>query len=234
MFPLDQTLLTQVHATFAEFLQFHPNGIRWIIGGSGAGKSTVSRVVAARCDLLRYDMDAYMFGHWMERYDPVRHPASCAWFHAANPLDFVLSLAPDEFAELYRAANAEMLDLLAQDLLQQPPDQPLLIDGGVTHPSVLLAVLPATWIVCLGTAPGLHSGSWEHDPARQEMHEWIMGLPDPETKWARFLASDRTITATLLREAEAGAIPIILREQGTTVDESAAAVMARWGLAVGS
>ena len=38
-----------------------------------------------------------------------------AWFTAANPLHWMLSLPWAEFDALYRAANAETLDLLADD-----------------------------------------------------------------------------------------------------------------------
>lgn len=109
--------------------------LRWLIGGSGSGKTTLSRTVAARTGIPVYDMDEAFFGRF--RFDPARHPATTAWFAAENPLDWMLSLSWEAFDALYRASNAEMLDLLAADLAGQP-DEPLLIDGGVTHPSVLV------------------------------------------------------------------------------------------------
>jgi hypothetical protein len=172
--------------------------LRWLIGGSGSGKTTLSRTVAARTGIPVYDMDEAFFGRF--RFDPARHPATTAWFAAENPLDWMLSLSWEAFDALYRASNAEMLDLLAADLAGQP-DEPLLIDGGVTHPSVLVGAVPAGRVICLEREEVARARVWDSAANRAEMKAAVLALPDGEVLWPRFLEYDRRMTATIGRES---------------------------------
>ena len=184
---------------------------RWLIGGSASGKSTIARALGARTGIAVYDMDEAVFG-------PVRHPATTAWFTAANPLAWMLSLPWAAFDALYRANNAEMLDLLADDLAGRP-DAPLLIDGGITHPSVLTQVIPAGRIVCLETDDARRRHEWATAPGRAGMKAEILALPDGAALWERFLEYDRQMTATLGRESRAYGIQILRWDESHTVEQ---------------
>ena len=189
---------------------------RWLIGGSASGKSTIARALGARTGIAVYDMDEAVFGR--VRLDPVRHPATTAWFTAANPLAWMLSLPWAAFDALYRANNAEMLDLLADDLAGRP-DAPLLIDGGITHPSVLTQVIPAGRIVCLETDDARRRHEWATAPGRAGMKAEILALPDGAALWERFLEYDRQMTATLGRESRAYGIQILRWDESHTVEQ---------------
>ena len=190
--------------------------LRWLIGGSGSGKSTVTRALAARTGVAVYDMDEAVFGRF--RFDPVRHPATTAWFTAANPLQWMLSLPWAEFDALYCANNAEMLDLLADDLAGRP-DEPLLIDGGITHPSVLTQVIPAGHIVCLATDDARRCHEWETAPGRAGMKGEILALPDGAALWRRFLEYDQRLTDTIGRESRAAGIRVLAWGEDTSVED---------------
>ena len=189
---------------------------RWLIGGSASGKSTIARALGARTGIAVYDMDEAVFGRF--RFDPVRHPATTAWFTAANPLAWMLSLPWAAFDALYRANNAEMLDLLADDLAGRP-DAPLLIDGGITHPSVLTQVIPAGRIVCLETDDARRRHEWATAPGRTGMKAEILALPDGPALWERFLEYDRQMTATLGRESRECGIQILGWDESHTVEQ---------------
>jgi len=199
----------------------------WLIGGSCSGKSTVSRALAARTGVPVYDMDEAVFGCF--RFDPVRHPATTAWFTAGNPLAWMLSLPWDEFDALYRAANAEMLDLLDDDLRGRA-DTPLLIDGGITHPSVLVQVLPPARIVCLEAPEGFAAREWETAAGRAPMRAEILALPDGAALWRRFLDYDRRMTATIGRESRERGIAVVKWGEGNSVQELSERVEGRPGL----
>ena len=190
--------------------------LRWLIGGSASGKSTIARTLGARTGIAVYDMDEAVFGRF--HFDPIRHPATTAWFTAANPLAWMLSRPWAEFEALYRANNAEMLDLLAGDLAGRP-DAPLLIDGGITHPSVLTQVIPAGRIVCLETDDARRRHEWATAPGRAGMKAEILALPDGAALWERFLEYDRQMTATLGRESRECGIQILRWDESHTVEQ---------------
>ena len=193
MFDVDTKLLERAAAVL-----HGRKALTWLIGGSGSGKTTLSRTVAERTGIPIYDMDEAFFGRF--RFDPARHPATTAWFAAENPLGWMLSLPWPEFDALYRASNAEMLDLLADDLAGRP-DEPLLIDGGVTHPSVLVHAIPAARILCLERAEAERAREWETAACRAEMKAAVLALPDGAAMWTQFLEYDRRMTDTIGRES---------------------------------
>ena len=213
MFSLNETLLTRSRAVLTAW----PD-VLWLIGGSGSGKSTISRAIRERTGITVYDMDEAVFGRF--RFDPVRHPATTAWFTAANPLAWMLSRPWAEFDALYRANNAEMLDLLAADLAGRP-DEPLLIDGGITHPSVLTQVIPAARVLCLERDEAQRAGEWHTAPGRVAMRDEILALPDGAVLWPRFQEYDRRMTETLSRESRACGIQVISWAEGDPVDRVA-------------
>jgi hypothetical protein len=160
-------------------------------------------------------MDEVVFGRF--RFDPDRHPATTAWFTAANPLHWMLSLPWPEFDALYRAANAEYLDLLAGDLAGRP-DEPLLIDGGITHPTVLTQVIPAGRVVCLERAETQRATEWDTAPGRAAMKAEVLALPDGDALWQRFREYDRRLTETIGRESRACGIEVQSWDDGETVE----------------
>lgn len=219
MFTLDTDLLDQARAVLAErpFLF-------WLIGGACTGKSTLARAISDARGIPVYDMDEHVYGTYMPRYTPARHPACTAWFTAPNPLAYVLALDWPAFNALNRATNAEFLDLLADDLAQLPPDQPLLVDGGFTHPSVLVRVAPPHRIACVAVTAQMAAHTWETAPDRAEMRAWIGALVEPEAQWQRFLRYDRLMSETLEVESREHGIEVFWRGEETAVDSLAAAI----------
>lgn len=212
-FVTNHTLLQQ-----ARHRLWERRNLRWFIGGSGSGKTTLSRALAAQTGIRVYDMDEAFFGRF--QVDPQRHPATTAWFAAENPMGWMLSLSWAEFDALYRAANAEMLDLLADDLAGQP-DESLLIDGGITHPTVLAEVVPADRVICLERDEAARAREWETAGSRAEMKASVLALPDGAEMWRRFREYDRRMTATIGRESRECGIRVVAWDQTTGVEDLA-------------
>lgn len=212
IFQVDYDLLDSARVRLAS-----RDDLFWLIGGSCTGKSTLSQAIAAEYGIQRYDMDARIYGDFIPRYCPSRHPVSTRYFSAENPFAWALSLTAAELDSLNRAANAEYLDLLAEDLDDRNLQGPLLIDGGITHPSVLVEVFAPSQICCLEIDETQRLACWEESPERAEMRAWTDALPDPPTKWAHFLSLDRMISWTIVKESRAAGITILRREPDVTV-----------------
>ena len=202
----------------------------WIVGGAGSGKTTVCQSLSARFDLPVYDMDAHIYGAYHGRFTSERHPVNRAWASAENMLAWQLAMSWDEFDSFNRAALAEYVDLLAEELAGQPRDAGLIIDGGICTPALLAEVLPPRQIVGL-SAPGLSSIEiWEGNAERAAMKEMIVQLPAGEDAWQNFLAFDEAITRTILAECSAAGIAVCTRRASEPVADFAGRVARVLGL----
>ena len=199
--------------------------IYWVIGGACSGKSTVCQAISTQKNIPVYDMDAHSFGVYMERYTWERHPASKTWFSAGNPLAWALSLSWREFGELYRAANAEYLDLFAKDVAETSTESVLIVDGGVTHPSVLAQVIPPERIFCIEVDVEQSARMWNEDEGRVVMKQLVLDLPDGEAMWRRFLEFDRAISENIVDESRSAGIRVFRRDDGLSVAELTRIVM---------
>ncbi len=225
MFDVNQELIGKARA-----ILFERNNIYWVIGGACTGKSTICRAIAESKGIKLYDMDEHIFGRYLDRYSAERHPASKAWFSAENPLAWVLSLSEDEFDALNRTANAEYLDLLADDLAKTDPQRPVLIDGGVTHPAIIAQAIPPENLFGLEIPTAAAAKIWETSPVRADMKQWIYALPKPEEMWIKFLAFDQLISQTIGRECRESHIKTFLRNNSTSVAELARIVAHHFGI----
>lgn len=198
------------------------DGLYWLIGGSCSGKSTLSRALAVRLGVERYDVDEAVFGRF--QFDPQRHPATAAWSSADDPFGWMLSHDWETFSALYRATNAETLDLLAGELAGRPA-APLIVDGGISHPSVLAQVIPAGRIICLETTDEMRAREWETAEGRAWMKNRVLSMPDGEGMWRRFLEYDRRLTELIGRESREWGIPVFAWDAGTTVEQLAERVI---------
>ncbi|MCO5196408.1 MAG: hypothetical protein M9941_01370 [Anaerolineae bacterium] len=225
LFEPDQQLITKARSVFAKLEQLY-----WVIGGAASGKSTICAALAARFDVELIDMDARTYGSFFGRYDPVRHPASTAWLSAENPLAYLLNMTWAQFDSYNRTTQTECLDLLADELAELPTNRPLLVDGGITHPSLLVQSLSAEKIVCLSASNALRIHEWETAENRAEMRNWVTSLPNGDAMWQKFLQFDRLMTATMLRESHTTGIVVFERNAATSVDTVSHSVATHFGL----
>ena len=225
LFSLDHDLLTEVRAALSEHKRNY-----WILGGAGSGKSTVCRALAEQLPIIVYDMDAYVFGDFMSRFTGERHPASTAWFSASDPMNWALSLSWTEFNSMYQAASAEYISLFAEDISKGTINEPVIVDGGITHPSVLAEVVPVKRIICLMTAPGLLENVWESSEERLAMKRYVLALENGLSKWNTFQEFDARLTQTALEESELFGIKVISRDEGASASHTASKAAEYFGL----
>jgi len=220
MFEVDRALIREAALRLAS-----ARGLRWVIGGACSGKSTVCQIISRRTGVPVYDMDEHVYGRYMGRYSASRHPASTAWFKRGDGLRWVLSLPWEAFDDLNRATNAEFLDLVAEDVAERYGDRPLLVDGGITHPSVLAAAVDPSRIACLAVDDAESRRIWQEDEARAGMRGAVERLPGVGDGWATFLTFNERMNATIEREAREQGIVVLARTTAESAEDVSRTVM---------
>ena len=99
--------------------------IRWIGGGSGACKSTVSRQLAEKHGLRLYTCDEKQSSH-TARSNPVDHPLLHT-FLATTMDERWAQRTPEEMFRTFHGYQGEGFELLLEDLLEMPTDQLILV-----------------------------------------------------------------------------------------------------------
>ena len=207
--------------------------LRWVVGGSCSGKSAVTRTIASQHGIPVFDMDAHMYGSYLDRYDPARHPACTAWLKRGDGLRWALSLRWEVFDSLNRAVDAEILDLFARDLAERPAGDAMLVDGGISHPGVLAAVLDPARVVCLAVDHAESRRIWDTDVERADMRTAVHALAPDGSAWDTFLRFNDSMSDTMRREAHEHGIAVVTRSSERSIDELAGAVAERLGVGTG-
>ena len=204
--------------------------IRWIGGGSGAGKSTIAGLLAEQYGLSLYHCD-----------DP--RPADAA---RSNPADYPMLHAfiamtmderwvkrtPEEMLRTFHGFNGESFRLILEDLLDLPGDVPVLVEGYQLLPRLVFPLLSrvdqAVWLI--------PTPEWRRTAFSQRGSLWsIAGRTSaPQPALANLLARDALYTAELARQAAALQLSTITVDGSLTVAELAERAARSLGLCHGS
>lgn len=99
--------------------------VRWIAGGTGAGKSTLTRILAQRYDLAVYLGDVAERG-WVARFTPDRHPHAVANQRLSRE-QRAARTGRQRFDGM-ASRHGETIGFVVEDLLAMPADRPILVD----------------------------------------------------------------------------------------------------------
>ncbi|WP_424528973.1 hypothetical protein ACOZ38_04680 [Sphaerisporangium viridialbum] len=113
--------------------------VRWIAGGTGAGKSTLTRVLAERHGALVYDGDHAERGY-IDRCTPQQQPYLCALLR--TPLEHRWTgRTAEEIFQAMPSLHGETFGFVIEDLLTLPADRPVLVDDFRTLPGDVAPLL---------------------------------------------------------------------------------------------
>jgi len=170
--------------------------VRWIGGGSGAGKSTVAQRLAARYNLARYE--AEQFSRHIQRSDPESAPL----VHAFATMDMDerwVTRAPDVMLQTFHGFQGEGFPLVLEDLLALPAGRGVIAEGFTLLPRQVAPLLgnhrAAVWLL---PTPEFRRAALD---ARGSTWAIAGRTSDPERALANLLERDALFTDEVRRQA---------------------------------
>jgi 2-phosphoglycerate kinase len=200
--------------------------VYWIGGGSGAGKSTIARRLAARHGLRLYLTDDVMSDH-ASRSTPEDSPF-LSEFMAMDMDRRWVNRSPETMLETFHWFRGESFGLIVDDLLHLPREPRVIVEGFRLLPRLVkpLLAMPnhAVWL--------LPTPDFRRAAIDSRGSTWAIAgkTSDPERALRNLLERDRMFTERLHEEAKRLELRAI--EVGTTMteDDLAGQVTAAFGL----
>ena len=201
--------------------------VRWVGGGSGAGKTTVSRLLAERVGARLYSTDATIGVH-SDRLEPAKAPLLERFRH----MDMDERWLRRDPVTMYRTFpwfHGEGFDLVLDDLWQLPDDRPILVEGFRLLPQLVRPHLSdlrhAVW---LAPTPAFRRAAFAGRPAQDAF--WLR-TSDPDQALANLLERDRIFTAALAGASVSTGVGLMRVDGTRTIQDMAGQLGARFGLA---
>ncbi|WP_222870214.1 hypothetical protein [Actinomadura decatromicini] len=198
--------------------------MRWIGGGSGAGKSTVARRVASRHSLRVYSTDDAMPDH-AARSTPDDAPYLSA-FKAMSMDERWVNRSPETMLDTFHWFRGEGFGLIVEDLLRLPADTGVVVEGFRLLPRLVEPLLAdpghAVWLL---PTPEFRLAAFDG-------RGWDMPnkTGDPVRARRNLLERDRMFTDLLSAEARRLGLAVIEIDTAMDEDESAERVTRALGL----
>lgn len=190
--------------------------IYWLGGGSGAGKSTIARRLAAEHDLRLYDTDLAMKDHANRCL-----PSDCPRledFKSMTMDERWVERTPEDMLATFHWFNGEGFHLILEDLLRLETNQRVIAEGFRLLPKLVQPSLQsknhAVWLI---PTP-------EFRVVANESRGTVWDIPNktsqPKRARDNLWARDALFTNRLQRETASMGLPMISVDVGHTEDET--------------
>lgn len=183
--------------------------VRWIGGGSGAGKSTIARRLADGHGLRLYSSDDASddaMSEHIHRSNPADEPLLHA-FLAMDMDERWVNRSPTVMFETFHWFQGEGFDLMVEDLLALPEEPPIVAEGFRLLPRLVAPLLSlpnqAVWLV---PTPGFRRTAFD---SRGFTWDIPRKTSNPERALSNLLERDQLFTDAVFKEATALHLHII-------------------------
>jgi 2-phosphoglycerate kinase len=194
--------------------------VRWVGGGSGAGKSTTARAVAARHGLHLLATDDAMADH-ARRCPPQDCPRLQAFIAMTLDQRWV-ERSPQTMLETFPWFAGEGFSLVVEDLLRLPASPGVVVEGFRLLPRLVAPLLAdpsrAVWLL---PTPAFRRAAFD---SRGSTWQIARRTSDPPAALANLLERDRLFTERLAAEVAALGLRALEVDTGTTQDALTALV----------
>ncbi|HEX6797869.1 MAG TPA: hypothetical protein VF116_09185 [Ktedonobacterales bacterium] len=209
-----------------EHLRARLRHVRWIGGGSGAGKTTVARKLAADHGLRLYSCDDSIAEH-ARRSHPADEPLLHA-FLAMSMDERWANRSPSEMFERFPWFQGEGFGLILGDLLALPREPQIVVEGFRLLPRLVAPLLSrpnqAVWLI---PTPEFRRAAFDR---RGFTWDIPRKTSNPERALSNLLARDQLFTDEVFKGATALRLPTIAVDGTLGADELAWRVGAGLGL----
>jgi 2-phosphoglycerate kinase len=201
--------------------------VYWIGGGSGAGKSTIARRIAAQHGLRVYATDEVMADHARRSSHE-----DCPLLHRFMAMDMDerwVNRPPKTMLETFHWFRGEGFNMIIGDLLRLPREPGLIVEGFRLLPRLVKPLLsvPAHAVWLLPT-PDFRQAVVESRGGSAS--GFLAKTTDPERALRNLLERDRMLTDILREETERLELPAIEVDTTMTEDDLAKRVTEVFGL----
>jgi hypothetical protein len=207
---------TSGHAVLRARLQH----VYWIGGGSGAGKSTIARRLAARHGLRLYATDDVMADH-ATRSTPEDSPF-LREFAAMDMDQRWVNRSPETMLETFHWFQGEGFGLIIDDLRRLPAEPGVIAEGFRLLPHLVKPLLAvpghAVWLL---PTPAFRRAAFD---SRGSMREIARKTSDPDRALGNLLERDQMFTERLYSETKRLQLNVIKVDTSTTEDDLAGQV----------
>lgn len=187
----------------------------WIGGGSGAGKSTIARRLAADHGLTVYATDDVMRDH-ARRSAPEDAPELHRFMDMSTDERW-LDRSPETMLDTFHWYRGEGFDLIVEDLLRLSRESGVVAEGFRLLPHLVEPLLgdppPAVWLL---PTPRFR---WAALNSRGTAWDIPGGTSDPERAQHNLLERDRMFTDRLAAETRRLGMPFIAVDTAMSEDE---------------
>jgi 2-phosphoglycerate kinase len=200
--------------------------VYWLGGGSGAGKSTIARRLAAQHGLGLYATDVAMAAHDGRI---TRHDAPfLSEFKAMSMDERWMNRSPETMLETFHWYRGEGFGLIIEDLLRFPAEPGAIAEGFRLLPRLVKPLLTTPYhAVWLLPTPEFRRAAFA---SRGSLWEIARKTSDPEKALQNLLERDRMFTDRLRQEAGRLDLPVIEISTAMTEDGLARRVTEAFGL----
>jgi hypothetical protein len=199
--------------------------VYWIGGGTGAGKSTTARHLAARHGLRLCSTDE------MSNHASRSNPDECPYlteFSAMNMDERWLNRSPQTMLETFHWFRGECFGLLVEDLLGLPREPCVIVEGLRLLPHLVKPLLDvpsqAVWLL---PTPQFQRAAFT---SRGSLWKIAAQTSDPDRALRNLLERDRMFTERLLKETKHLDLQAIDVAPSMTEDDLTERVTAAFGL----
>ncbi|HEV8429883.1 MAG TPA: AAA family ATPase [Pyrinomonadaceae bacterium] len=188
--------------------------VYWIGGGSGAGKSTIARRIAAQYGLRLYSTDDVMADHASR--STYKDSPLLQRFIAMDMDERWVNRSPKTMLETFHWFHGEGFKLIIEDLLRLPREPRLIVEGFRLLPRLVEPLLAASaHAVWLLPTPAFRQAVIESRGG--SAWGFLARASDPERALRNLLERDRMFTDILRKETTQLELPAI--EVDTAISE---------------